>query len=92
VAEDLPEFLAPHSSTISSLTIIDSEIVGLHKLLNVVGPKRLKQLIVIFNRDLDLDYDHILSTDNSFLQELLLTDFGQFQKLQYFEYSIYNDA
>ena len=63
------------------MTVIDSEIVGLHELLNAIGPKKLKQLIVIFNKDLDYDYDPLCNPDNSIAAELFLTDLSRFSKL-----------
>jgi hypothetical protein len=77
---------------VSSLTIIDSEVAGLSKLLDSIGPKKLKQLIVIFNKDLEYDIDPILSPDSSIINELFESDLSRFSKLQYFEYSLYNDA
>lgn len=69
------------SSQLGSLTVIDSEIVGLHKLLNAIGPKGLKQLIVIFNKDLDYDYDPVAGPDNSIIAELFQTDLSRFKNL-----------
>ena len=72
--------------------MIDSEIVGLSDILNAVGMHKLKQLIIIYNKDLDADYDGDEANYFHMVDELFLTDFSKFQKLQYFEYSIYNGA
>ena len=50
-------------SGLRDLSIIDSSIGGLSKLLNAVGPRCLEQLLFIFNEDVDpVDEDYSLYT------------------------------
>ena len=69
----------------TSLTIIDSKVYMLHKLLDAFNSKnQLKQLVFIFSEDCEQEF--------KIVEELVLADIIKFKKLEYFELSFYNDV
>ena len=69
----------------TSLSIIDSKVCMLHKLLDAFNSKnQLKQLVFIFNDDCEQEFEIV--------EELVQAEIIKFKKLEYFELSFYNDV
>ena len=75
-----------------NLTLVDCNIQGLSKLLDVVGRQNLEQLIIIYNDDIDEEHQGDNPDEAPIYSELMDADLPSFKNLRYFEYSLYNET